>query len=102
AFFFSSLTRHVGKDATTDLAAFDLFDKLPKNILKIAESGITSQNVGGVLKKYPFNAALIGTSLLQGDTKKELDYLDTAITAALLASESIGETRRTERAFAHA
>jgi indole-3-glycerol phosphate synthase len=84
AFFLASFARHVGKDATTDLAAFDLFGKLPGHVLKIAESGMTSSNLGRVLKKYPFDAALIGSSLLRGTKEhigQELDLLEAEIAA---------------------
>ncbi len=87
-FLFSKISRHVGSDASTDLKAFDLFEKLPEGVLKIAESGMTSANLDGVLRKYPFDAALIGSALLRGDTKSELDKLNRAIVAALPMIES--------------
>ncbi len=53
------------RDTKTDLSVFSLFSALPANALKVAESGVSAENIGAVLAKYPFNAALIGTSLLK-------------------------------------
>jgi indole-3-glycerol phosphate synthase len=103
AFFVSKLTRHVSKDATTDLAVFELIHKLPANVLKIAESGMTSNNIGGILKKYPFDAALIGTSLLKGDEKhaeQELNLIESAIAAA--SSEMASKANQPGSVLAHA
>ncbi len=99
-FLFSKATRHVGADASTDMATFDLFDKLPPNVLKIAESGMTSQNLDGVLRKYPFDAALIGSALLRGDTQAELDKLNGAIIAALPAIQAARASQRSESILA--
>jgi indole-3-glycerol phosphate synthase len=64
----------VNRDTQTNIAAFDLFEQLeaalPSGCLKIAESGISAENVGRVLRKYPFNAALIGTSLLKSRNRQ--------------------------------
>ena len=58
------------RDTKTDLNAFSVFEKLvgrlPPDCLRIAESGLSSENIGMVLRKYRFDAALIGTSLLKG------------------------------------
>ncbi len=85
-FCFSKIARKIKKDVTIDLSAFDLYDeleaKLPANCLKIAESGVTASNIGGILSKYRFNSALVGTALLQGghyNTESELDKLQEAI-----------------------
>jgi indole-3-glycerol phosphate synthase len=80
----SKFSRLVGKDVTTDLGTFDLFEQLPKTAIKIAESGLNAKNVRHVLKNYDFNAALVGTSLLRGGafhTKQELDLFYQAIQA---------------------
>ncbi len=82
----SKIGRLVGKDLTTDLTTFDLFEHLPKNAVKVAESGLNAKNVEGVLKHYGFNAALVGTSLLRGGaahTKQELDLFERAIQASI-------------------
>jgi indole-3-glycerol phosphate synthase len=84
-FGLSKLLRHTGKDFTTDLGAFELFAKLPPGCLKIAESGLNSKNIGEVLAKYGFNAALVGTSLLRGGlehTREELDRFQAGIQGA--------------------
>lgn len=81
-FFLSRFTRTVGKDASVDLSAFDLYDRLPPQCLKIAESGVKSGNIRSILEKYDFNAALIGTSLLVGGADQiqvELDRLQAEI-----------------------
>jgi indole-3-glycerol phosphate synthase len=76
-------------DTQTDLSAFALFDRLPETALKVAESGMSAQNVGEVLARYPFNAALIGTSLLKsGMTELSLNL--TRIQNA--AYDSLGKT----------
>ncbi len=73
-------TAGFGADTQTDLTAFDLLEKLeerlPTGCLKIAESGISSQNIGGILKKHRFNAALIGTSLLKNSRPEMIKALD--------------------------
>lgn len=84
-FFWSKLTRHIGKDVSVDLSIFDLVQKLPSDCLKIAESGITSRNLVKVLKLFPFDAALVGTSLLQNGIEyltAELDRFKSAIDQA--------------------
>lgn len=67
----------VNRDTQTDLSAFDLFDKLPKNCVRVAESGVSSDNIGSVLGKHAFEAALIGTSLLKAgqEMKAHLDRI---------------------------
>jgi indole-3-glycerol phosphate synthase len=73
-------TTTANRDTQTDIAAFDLFGKLeqslPSDCLKIAESGISAQNIGEVLRKYHFNAALIGTSLLKSSRPEMVNALD--------------------------
>jgi indole-3-glycerol phosphate synthase len=65
-------------DTKTDLSVFELFEKLelllPKDCLRIAESGMSADNIGRVLGKYHFNAALIGTALLRS-TRSEMPRL---------------------------
>ena len=84
-FSVSKITRLVGRDFTTDLNVFELAARLPAACLKIAESGINAANVGEVLGRQAFSAALVGTSLLRGGerhTIEELDRFGAAITAA--------------------
>lgn len=74
------------RDTQTDLNTFDLFHRLPAGCLKVAESGVSSENIGSVLAKYPFNAALIGTSLLksgQAGMGKHLDRIQEEAARAL-------------------
>lgn len=68
-------------DFTIHFDAFDLFDRLPANALKIAESGMSADNLGPILARYPFNAALVGTSLLQNlaGIEAELSAFEKAI-----------------------
>jgi indole-3-glycerol phosphate synthase len=60
----------VRHDLKTDIETFALYERLqavlPAGCLKVAESGLSSQNVRSVLQKYAFNAALMGTSFLKG------------------------------------
>lgn len=82
------------RDTQTDISAFDLFERLalqlPSECLKIAESGISAENIGKVIEKYAFNAALIGTSLLKSsrrDMPKILDKIQHEAEAACLRSK---------------
>jgi indole-3-glycerol phosphate synthase len=80
-------------DTQTDLNTFALFSELPANAIKIAESGISSENVRSVLARYPFNAALIGTSLLKSDRQEMAKHLDRIRDEAAAVRGPI-ETRR--------
>ena len=51
------------KDFSINLEAFDLVDRLPQGTLRIAESGLSAENISLVDKS--FHAALVGTSLLR-------------------------------------
>ena len=51
-------------DFSTHLTAFSLINHIPKDAIKVAESGISAGKIGEVVK-LGYNAALIGTSLLQ-------------------------------------
>jgi len=59
-----ALSRLTGGDFTTVLGAFNLISKLPRDCVKVAESGINPQNFAKVME-MGFDAALIGTSLLK-------------------------------------
>ncbi len=52
-------------DFSLDFSAFELAEKLPASALKIAESGLSAKNIASV--PGPFDAALVGTSLLRDD-----------------------------------
>jgi indole-3-glycerol phosphate synthase len=75
-FSFSKITRLLGRDITTDLGVFELAARLPEGCVKVAESGINAGNIGEVLKRHAFNAALVGTSLLKGGEKHTIEELD--------------------------
>ncbi|MEI6339597.1 MAG: indole-3-glycerol phosphate synthase TrpC [Verrucomicrobiota bacterium] len=68
---FKSTTGFVGKkgsskkDFSLDYSAFDLAAKLPSDALKIAESGLSSNNIAQI--RESFHAALVGTSLLRDE-----------------------------------
>jgi indole-3-glycerol phosphate synthase len=97
------------RDTQTDIRSFDLFEKLnlhlPSECLKIAESGISAGNIGRVLKKYPFNAALIGTALLKSHKNEMsalLDKIQSEADSALgLAPSSAVKTEATYAAKAY-
>ena len=50
-------------DFSLDYSAFELAEKLPAGALKVAESGLSPENVAEVRER--FDAALVGTSLLR-------------------------------------
>lgn len=52
-------------DFSLDLAVFDLVGKLPPSAIRVAESGISPQNLATVASN--FQAALVGTSLLRDE-----------------------------------
>ena len=79
------------RDTQTDLKVFQLAAQLPTEI-KIAESGVSAENIGSVLAQFPFNAALIGTSLLKSGKAGLQTHLD------LIQSEAEGAILRRERA----
>jgi indole-3-glycerol phosphate synthase len=84
-FLVSRLARMVGRDASIDGDAFALFSRLPAGVIKVAESGLSAENFGPLLRRHRFDAALIGTSLLKrglGGVKAELDKIQAAIAAA--------------------
>ena len=51
------------KDFSIHLDTFDLVDRLPEGVIRVAESGLDAGNVASVAEK--FHAALVGTSLLR-------------------------------------
>ncbi|MCC5789998.1 MAG: indole-3-glycerol-phosphate synthase [Opitutales bacterium] len=53
------------EDFTIHFDAFSLFPELPSQAFKVAESGMNAGNLCETLRQYPFDAALVGTSLLQ-------------------------------------
>lgn len=53
------------KDFSLDYSAFELAGKLPGGTIKIAESGLSPENIGTM--REGFDAALVGTSLLRDE-----------------------------------
>jgi len=51
------------KDFSIRLDTFELVDRLPQGVIRIAESGLDASNIAGVRER--FHAALVGTSLLR-------------------------------------
>jgi len=51
------------KDFSIRLDTFDLVDRLPEGVIRVAESGLDAGNVASIAEK--FHAALVGTSLLR-------------------------------------
>lgn len=60
---FSGAEGHSSRDFSVDLDVFSLVRELPENTIRVAESGLTSMNLGSIQKD--FHAALVGTSLLR-------------------------------------
>ena len=92
------------QDTTTDTGTFALFKKLQSSLgdqcLKVAESGISAENIGTILKTHPFNAALIGTSILKSfisDMPLALDKLRDAAYDAVNARIGVTATRLSDR-----
>ena|ERR1051325_9850502 len=56
-----------GSDFTVELDTFSLIDSLPKDSLKIAESGVSPSQLSGVLA-LGYDAVLVGTSLLKAES----------------------------------
>ena len=52
------------KDFTIELDRFALVEALPRDAVKVAESGVYPETVANLRKPLGFNAALVGTSLL--------------------------------------
>lgn len=53
------------RDFSLELSAFDLVDLLPAGVIRVAESGLTPDNIGAVRQR--FDAGLVGTSLLRSE-----------------------------------
>jgi len=47
--------------------SFELISSIPQNIVKVAESGITSPEIANKLYKAGFDAVLIGETLMRSD-----------------------------------
>ena len=61
-----------GSDFTVDLDTFSLINHLPKDTIKIAESGVSPSQLSGVIK-LGYDAVLVGTALLK--TESSIDNM---------------------------
>jgi indole-3-glycerol phosphate synthase len=79
-----------GSDFTVELDTFSLINHLPKDAIKIAESGVGPSQLPEVIN-VGYNAVLVGTSLLKAEDgiEKMLKRFETAI-AGLRPTASIG------------
>lgn len=60
---FAGAHGHSDRDFSLDFSAFELAGRLPKGVLRVAESGLSPANLPRV--RQSFHAALVGTSLLR-------------------------------------
>jgi indole-3-glycerol phosphate synthase len=56
-----------GSDFTVELETFSLINHLPKDAIKIAESGVSPSQLSGVIR-MGYDAVLVGTSLLKAES----------------------------------
>jgi indole-3-glycerol phosphate synthase len=57
----------IGSDFTVELDTFSLINHLPKDAIKIAESGVSPSQLSDVIK-FGYDAVLVGTSLLKAES----------------------------------
>lgn len=72
-----------GSDFTVELDTFSLINYLPKQAIKIAESGVSPSQLSGVFE-MGYNAVLVGTSLLKAESGIESILQDFDLTVAIL------------------
>jgi indole-3-glycerol phosphate synthase len=68
--------RHFGvSDRSVEHAPFDLASRIPSNALKVAESGLRASEISRMRDTYHYNAALVGTAILNSTSgiKSALD-----------------------------
>jgi indole-3-glycerol phosphate synthase len=72
-----------GRDLTVELETFSLIQHLPKNVIKVAESGVKPEGIAAVAK-MGYDAVLVGTSLLKasGGIERMLSQFEEAIVTA--------------------
>jgi indole-3-glycerol phosphate synthase len=78
-----------GSDFTVELETFSLINHLPKDAIKIAESGVSPSQLSGVIS-LGYDAVLVGTSLLKAELGIENMLKD--------FEEAISQSRR-QKAF---
>jgi len=72
-----------GSDFTVELDTFSLINYLPKQAIKIAESGVGPSQLSGVFE-MGYNAVLVGTSLLKAESGIEGMLQEFDLTVAIL------------------
>ena len=77
-----------GRDLTVELDTFSLIQHLPKNVIKVAESGVKPDGIAAVAK-MGYDAVLVGTSLLKASEGIE-ETLRKFEAAIVLARERTG------------
>ncbi len=97
------VTQHVRVDATIDFKSFDLYDQLPDDCLKIAESGISAENIQPILNRWPYHAALVGTSLLKSNSPIEviLDRFENKIRTIESSKDSEASAGQSKKELVH-
>lgn len=66
------LTRYLGgPDSSIQLESFELARHIPSFAVKVAESGVGPNDIAAVRGKYHYNAALVGTAILNAPTEIE-------------------------------
>jgi indole-3-glycerol phosphate synthase len=70
-----------GKDLTVDEKRFELAQYLPAQALKVAESGVSPENIAALRDTFGYHAALVGTSLLTAShgVEHELERFEQAL-----------------------
>jgi indole-3-glycerol phosphate synthase len=63
--------RGILADQSVQLGRFALATAIPKKALKVAESGLTPREIGRIRSQYDYNAALVGTAILNAATSVE-------------------------------
>ena len=97
------VTKHANVDATIDVDSFKLYDQLPDKCLKIAESGISVENIQNVLNRWPYHAALVGTSLLKSNSPIEviLDRFENKIRTIESSKDSEASSGQSKNELVH-
>jgi indole-3-glycerol phosphate synthase len=83
-----ALSRLFKHDLSPVKSRFDQFDLLPRDAIKVAESGISTATINGV-RNQGWNAALIGTSILldQRGAKACLDDMQAALNQSVIKEQ---------------
>ena len=101
--FSRRLTKYASIDATIDVDLFDLYNQLPDKCLKIAESGISAENIQKILNRWPYHAALVGTSILKSNSpiKVILDRFEKKIRAIESPKDSEASAGQSKKELVH-